>query len=212
MNNKVFYEGWKAGFDNDWTTVEKAAVYDAETAAELLKIFEKKMPPEMKYRIVLEHYCHHGDEIPIIRRCLRESKKYRPENWRDELPEAVRGNEIFTVYRAGRELIEKAQNSMSWTLSRDVAEWFAERHEYFHQSKQHIYRATITAANVIAYIGGRGEYEIVQYRGVKNIAELPREGFSDEYREILQMQSGFDLRGRKEKDEYVNRKLMEEQG
>lgn len=101
---------------------------------------------------------------------------------------------------------------MSWTLSRDVAEWFAERHEYFHQSKQHIYRATITAANVIAYIGGRGEYEIVQYRSVKNIVELPREGFSDEYREILQMQSGFDLRGRKEKDEYVNRKLMKEQG
>ena len=211
MNTLMYQKGLTAGFSDDWKTVEKAAVYDADTAAALLYMLEHRMPPELKYRIAREHYSHHGDEIPIIRRFLRENKKYRPENWRDELPEAVRENEIFTVYRAGCEPIEKAQYRMSWTLSRDVAEWFANRHEYLKQSEQHIYRASIMAANVIAYIGGRSEFEIVQYRRVKNIVELPRQGFSEEFREILRMQGRFDKQGDIEMIEYVNRKLKEEQ-
>ena len=211
MNTLMYQKGLTAGFSDDWKTVEEAAVYDADTAAALLYMLERRMPSELKYRIAREHYSHHGDEIPIIRRFLRENKKYRPENWRDELPEAVRENEIFTVYRAGCEPIEKAQYRMSWTLSRDVAEWFANRHEYLKQSEQHIYRASITAANVIAYIGGRSEFEIVQYRRVKNIVELPRQGFSEEFREILRMQGRFDKQGDIEMIEYVNRKLKEEQ-
>ena len=211
MNDLMFQKGLEAGFAGDWEIVEEAAVYDADTAAALLYMLERRMPPELKYRIAREHYSHHGDEIPIIRRFLRENKKYRPENWRDELPEAVRENEIFTVYRAGCEPIEKAQYRMSWTLSRDVAEWFANRHEYLKQSEQHIYRASIMAANVIAYIGGRSEFEIVQYRRVKNIVELPRQGFSEEFREILRMQGRFDKQGDIEMIEYVNRKLKEEQ-
>lgn len=211
MNDLMFQKGLEAGFAGDWEIVEEAAVYDADTAAALLYMLEHRMPSELKYRIAREHYSHHGDEISIIRRFLRENKKYRPENWRDELPEAVRENEIFTVYRAGCEPIEKAQYRMSWTLSRDVAEWFANRHEYLKQSEQHIYRASIMAANVIAYIGGRSEFEIVQYRRVKNIVELPRQGFSEEFREILRMQGRFDIQGDTEMIGYVNRKLKEEQ-
>lgn len=211
MNDLMFQKGLTAGFAGDWETVEETAVYDADTAAALLYMLERRMPPELKYRIAREHYSHHGDEIPIIRRLLRENRKLRPENWRDELPEAVRENEIFTVYRAGCEPIEKAQYRMSWTLSRDVAEWFANRHEYFGHPEQHIYCAAITAAGVIAYIGDRSEFEIVQYRQVKNIMEVPREGFSEEFREILRMQGSFDKRGDMEMIEYVNRKLKEEQ-
>ena len=46
------------------------------------------------------------------------------------------------------------------------------RHERTHPGKQYLYRASIAADKVIAYIGDRNEYEIVQYRGVKGIEEI----------------------------------------
>lgn len=58
---------------------------------------------------------------------------------------------------------------MSWTLWRDVAEWFAERHEYYGQGMQHLYKATISADDVIAFTNGRQEFEIIQYQGVRDI-------------------------------------------
>ncbi len=211
----MYYKGFRAGCAGDWETVEDAAKCDAETAAELLHMLDWKMPPDMKYRIACYHYSHHGDEFPVIRRCLRENKQYRPANWRDELPEAVRDNEVFTVYRASSQSIEKVRYSMSWTLSRDVAEWFANRNDFYGRPAQHIYRATITADGVIAYLDGRSEFEIVQYRRVKNITELSREGISDEYKEICKINEHFTWetyqKERAVKLEYVNRKLKEAQ-
>ena len=37
---------------------------------------------------------------------------------------------------------------------------------------------------MIAYIGGRFEFEIVQYRGVKNIEEIPLAGISAGFEEM----------------------------
>ena len=46
------------------------------------------------------------------------------------------------------------------------------RHELTHPGEQHLYRASIAADKVIAYIGNRNEYEIVQYREVKGVEEI----------------------------------------
>lgn len=73
---------------------------------------------------------------------------------------------------------------MSWTLWRDVAEWFAERHEHYGQGTQHLYKATISTDDVIAFTNARQEFEIIQYRGVKDIEEIPRAGVSAEYKDI----------------------------
>ncbi len=47
-----------------------------------------------------------------------------------------------------------------------------------------VYRGIISADKVIAYIGGRLEFEIVQYRGVKNIKEIPLAGISAGFEEM----------------------------
>ena len=82
-------------------------------------------------------------------------------------------------------ILDKAVDSLSWTLWRDVAEWFAERHEHYGQEKQHLYKATISADDVIAFTNSRREFEIIQYRGVRDIEELPRIGVSAEYKELF---------------------------
>ena len=216
MDDLMYHKGLKAGVAGNWELVEDAAQCDAETAAALLQILDEKMPSELKYRIALYHYSHHGDNYPVIRRCLRENKKHRAENWRDQLPEAVRANKVFTVYRGGSESINKAKYKMSWSLSRDVAEWFASRNVLFGYPDQHIYRATIPADKVIAYINDRSEFEIVQYQNVRNIVELPCEGVSEEYKAIEKItQESFSMetvqKQREAKLEYVNRKLKESQ-
>jgi hypothetical protein len=73
---------------------------------------------------------------------------------------------------------------MSWTLSRDVAEWFAKRHRVTHNLPQHLYKGVIPAEKVIAYIGDRSEFEIVQYRSVKQIEEISFQGISEEFQSL----------------------------
>ncbi|MCC8104978.1 MAG: hypothetical protein LIO99_03020 [Clostridiales bacterium] len=110
-------------------------------------------------------------------------------NWREALPETVRNLDSFIVYRAGSEPIEKAKYSISWTLLLDTAEWFAARHKHYRpQEKQHLYRATISADKVVAYLDDCGEFEIVQYRNVKNVEELPIRGTSPEYMDICEQE------------------------
>ena len=105
------------------------------------------------------------DEILDI---VKNGKDFRPVDWNKEMPECVRNETTFTVYRAGSESIDEAAESMLWTLWRAVAEWFAECHEYYGQGTQHLYKATISADDVIAFTNGRQEFEIIQYQGVKD--------------------------------------------
>lgn len=178
-------EAVRAGKNGDWVTVRKIAFYEASMAANIFSFLEDIMPAEVKRKIALEHYTHHGDQYPIIRKHVRNSLKARPENWREKLPEAVRHLDSFTVYRAGLESLDKAKYSLSWTLSRDVAEWFANRQKFLYGQLGHIYRATISAEKVIAFDNGRNEFEIIQYRNVKNIEEIPMQGYSEGYQLYL---------------------------
>ena len=178
-------EAVRAGKNGDWVTVRKIAFYEASMAANIFSFLEDIMPAEVKRKIALEHYTHHGDQYPIIRKHVRNSLKARPENWREKLPEAVRHLDSFTVYRAGLESLDKAKYSLSWTLSRDVAEWFANRQKFLYGQLGHIYRATISAEKVIAFDNGRNEFEIIQYRNVKNVEEIPMQGYSEGYQRYL---------------------------
>ena len=137
------------------------------------------MPLEIKCRYALQHYYSHGDHSPIIRKYVRRAKIIRPDNWRDALPESVRDIEMFTVYRGGIGSIERAPLSISWSLSYDVAEWFAHRSELFYRCPCHVYQGTIHADKVIAYLPERSEFEIIQHRNVKDVQEItPLRGYS----------------------------------
>lgn len=186
MNDFILSEGLKAMQKKDWKEFEKVACYDAENAIGLLYRYEILLPKDLKCRIAIYHYVHHGDLSPIIRKYVRVALPYRPENWREALPEPVRELDSFVVYRAGSEPIEKAKYSISWTLLLDTAKWFAARHKhYFPEKEQHLYRGTISADKVIAYLDERNEFEIAQYRNVKNIEELPLSEPSPEFMDVF---------------------------
>ena len=177
--NARFKEAVQAAHDQDWQAFEKYSFYDARMMEDLLYKCEHLMPLEIKCRYALQHYYSHGDHSPIIRKYVRRAKIIRPDNWRDALPESVRNLDTFTIYRGGIGNIERAPLSISWSLSYDVAEWFAHRNELFYRCPCHVYQGTIHVDKVIAYLPERSEFEIIQHRNVKDVQEIaPLRGYS----------------------------------
>ena len=168
----------------DWDSISHYIFGYAETGAIVLQIGKRIIPKPIQYQIAIRLYTDKGDMYDEILDIVKNGNKYRPEDWNKEMPECVRHETTFTVYRAGSESIDEAAESMSWTLWRDVAEWFAERHEYYGQGTQHLYKATISTDDVIAFTNGRQEFEIIQYQGVRDIEEIPRIGVSEEYKKL----------------------------
>jgi hypothetical protein len=64
----------------------------------------------------------------------------------------------FTVYRGVND--RRYARGFSWTLDRERAEWFARRFSHDGRSP-HLVTGTVARADVIAYLGGRGEQEIL---------------------------------------------------
>lgn len=137
-----FQKAVQAAHNQDWDTFEHSSFYDARMMEDLLYVCEDFMPLEAKCRFALEHYDNHGDHSPIIRKYVRRARIIRPENWRDALPESVRDLDTFTIYRGSSSDISRAPLSLSWSLSYDVAEWFARRNNFLYQLPVHVYQAT----------------------------------------------------------------------
>ena len=175
----------EAMLNGEWDSIRSFSFGEAEAGAIVLKIGQRIIPKPIQYQIAISLYTDKGDMYDEIVDIVKNGRQHRPNDWDKEMPECVRKENTFTVYRAGKESIDKAADSLSWTLWRDVAEWFAERHEHYGQEKQHLYKATISADDVIAFTNSRREFEIIQYRGVKDIEELPRIGVSAEYKELF---------------------------
>ena len=185
-----FQKAVQAAHDQDWDTFERSSFYDARMMEDLLYVCEDFMPLEAKCRFALEHYDNHGDHSPIIRKYVRRARIIRPENWRDALPESVRDLDTFTVYRGSSNDISRAPLSLSWSLSYDVAEWFARRNNFLYQLPVHVYQATIKADKIIAYLNYRNEFEVLQYRNIKDVQEItPLRGYSSLYNAFLKSQS-----------------------
>ena len=168
----------------DWDSISHYIFGYAETGAIVLQIGKYIIPKPIQYQIAIRLYTDKGDMYGEISDIVKNGKDFRPRDWNKELPECVRTENTFTVYRAGEESIDVAAESMSWTLWRDVAEWFAERHEHYGQGTQHLYQASISADDIIAFTNGRQEFEIIQYQGVRDIEEIPRSGVSEKYKEL----------------------------
>jgi hypothetical protein len=62
----------------------------------------------------------------------------------------------FTIYRGHQ---NKNKRGFSWTLDHLKARWFSDR--LTHGNRQYVARATVRKSDVVAYFGGRSEFEIV---------------------------------------------------
>lgn len=67
----------------------------------------------------------------------------------------------ITVYRGAIEGVN--EEGMSWTLSRQKAEWFANRFAGVHEARPVVLEGRIAKFHVAAYFMGRGEGEIVPF-------------------------------------------------
>lgn len=74
--------------------------------------------------------------------------------------DALPGPGPFTVYRgvAGRTSARRVRGA-SWTGSLEVARWFAQRGSAWGLHDPAVYRATVDAADVLAYVHDRGRKE-----------------------------------------------------
>lgn len=92
--------------------------------------------------------------------CLMEAKEDRDTY--ENLSETV------TIYRGCRN--QKGVKGFSWSLSKEVAEMFANR---YNTKTPCLYRTEIPKKNIICYRNGRNEQEIiVDYRKLQNIEKL----------------------------------------
>lgn len=99
-------------------------------------------------------------------------KKCDPEHLMDENElAAFRSlNDTLTIYRGVTSINEKiVAKSLSWTLDRTVAEWFATRYD----QQGSVYQSTISKSHVFALFQGREEAEvIVDPKHLENITLL----------------------------------------
>jgi hypothetical protein len=120
----------------------------------------------------VECYTQNGDRMPVVRKYVRQARKYAPIEKR--IPPELQKKSVVEIYRAGDEPIELAKYRISWTTDLKVAQWFYDRALLCGQSPRHLYRGSIKPNQIIWYIDDREEREIMQYGSVHDISEIDR--------------------------------------
>ncbi len=156
----------------DWDEVFSLIKLNPNIMAEGLELVYRRLPDEYKYMIPTSCYTHNGDRMPIVRKYVRQARKYASIDKR--IPAEMISLLEIQVYRAGVESIEKARYGISWTTSLDVARWFYDRAQNLHWPKRHLYKGTIKPEKIICYTDDRQEKEVMQYNNVRNIVEIER--------------------------------------
>ena len=165
--------------------MESLLTLSPDIMAEGLEYAYPYLPDEYKFSIPTDCYTQNGDHMPIVRKYVRQARKYAPIEKR--IPEEMISMKEITIYRAGTEpmdkaryriswttSIEKAQWFISWTTSIEKAQWFYDRALHFGSPVCHLYRGVIRPEQIIWYTDDRNEKEVMQYGSVRNIEEIAR--------------------------------------
>lgn len=170
--NLVAEEYFEAVEYEDWEKVASLIKLNPDIMAEGLELVYRRLPDQYKYSIPTSCYTHNGDRMPIVRKYVRQAKKYAQIE--ERIPAEMIGLPEIEIYRAGAEPLDKAAYRISWTTSLDVARWFYDRAATFRWPQRHIYKGIIKPEKIIWYTDGRKEKEVMQYNNVRNIVELAR--------------------------------------
>lgn len=154
----------------DWERVSSLIVLNPNIMAEGLELVYRRLPDEYRYSIPTQCYTHNGDRMPIIRKYVRQARKYAPIE--ERIPAEMIALPELQVYRVGEESLDMAMYRISWTTSLDVAKWFYDRAVVRQQPQRHIYKGIIKPEKIICYTNDRQEQEVMQYNSVKDIVEI----------------------------------------
>ena len=158
--------------NGDWEKVSSLIILNPDIMEDGLQRVYPLLPDEYKFSIPTECQTHNGDRMPIVRKYVRQARKYAPIE--ERIPAEMIGLPEIEVYRAGAEPLDKAAYRISWTTSLDVAKWFHDRAVARLQPQRHIYKGVIKPEKIIWYTDDRQEKEVMQYNGVRNVVELER--------------------------------------
>ena len=154
--------------NNEWHKFVDTSLLRPESYGYTFRYF-KEVPDELKYKFAINAYHLNGDKVPAVRAAVR-SLRNLPKQYKPKLPAEITNRETITIYRAGEEDITKCKYRISWTTSKEVALFFLNK--YCCRHANHLYRATIRTADIIAYDNDRKEEEILQYGKVYDIEEI----------------------------------------
>lgn len=151
----------------DYTLVHYEIMPDA------FRLYYDDVPDNLKYNFAIEAYSHHGDSMAVVRKAVRNARKYGEPI----LPEEIAISKVITVYRAGEEPIHKAKYRISWTIDPEVALFFFDQWRNAHA--EHLYRGKIKTSKIIAFNDDRHEKEIMQYGNVYDIQEIKKDDITE---------------------------------
>lgn len=123
--NLVAEEYFEAVEYEDWEKIASLIKLNPDIMAEGLELVYRRLPDQYKYSIPTSCYTHNGDRMPIVRKYVRQARKYAPIE--ERIPAEMIGLPEIEIYRAGAEPLDKAAYRISWTTSLDVAKWFHDR-------------------------------------------------------------------------------------
>ena len=123
--NLLAEEYFEAVEYEDWEKVASLIKLNLDIMAEGLELVYRRLPDQYKYSIPTSCYTHNGDRMPIVRKYVRQARKYAPIE--ERIPAEMIGLPEIEIYRAGAEPLDKAAYRISWTTSLDVAKWFHDR-------------------------------------------------------------------------------------
>ena len=158
--------------NQDWEEMETLLTLSPDIMAEGLEYAYPYLPDEYKFRIPTDCYTQNGDHMPIVRKYVRQARKYAPIEKR--IPAEMIPMKEITIYRAGIEPMDKAKYRISWTTSIEKAQWFYDRALHFGSPVCHLYRGVIRPEQIIWYTDDRNEKEVMQYGSVRDIEEIAR--------------------------------------
>jgi hypothetical protein len=119
----------------------------------------RTIPHEQKYDVFVHVYSSidHGFNM-LSKNIFYDVKKFMPKSIKSEIRKLANADGYITIYRGMTEKSTSINIANSWTMSLDVAKFFAKR---FNSESPHIYKAKINYKDVFAYINSKNEEEIL---------------------------------------------------
>lgn len=123
-------------------------------------------PDDIYRKLLVACYEHHGDGLLSVRARITDL----PRRGAEALPPEYADADVITVYRAAEEDPEDSAASLSWTIKREVAEFFM--YEYDKRHARYLLEAKLDVADVIDYTDARNEAEVLQDMAVYDVRVL----------------------------------------
>lgn len=95
--NLVAEEYFEAVEYEDWEKVASLIKLNPDIMAEGLELVYRRLPDQYKYSIPTSCYTHNGDRMPIVRKYVRQARKYAPIE--ERIPAEMIGLPEIEIYR-----------------------------------------------------------------------------------------------------------------